>query len=174
MVWGNRLQALEAQIEHQTYETEKHLHGREIWFGDAADPSAGVHEADIESPTAFIVNAGNNDWGTALQILGSADTPTDPLKNKYDPHMFLFVAAGNNAQVYYFRVIEGATAEAGVTAGKYSNIMMVSGVGTFTGRPVPVMMPRADVGAKLWIQSFAPTQNTSTASFYFGIHEYDR
>jgi len=174
MAFGSRLQALEAQIEHQTYETEKHFHGREIWFGDAADPSAGVHEADRESPTAFIVDAGSNTWGTAIQILGSGDTPVSAKSNKYDPHRFLFVDAETNAQLYIFRVIEGETAEAGITAGTYSNILMVSGVGTFPGRPVDIMMPRANVGTKLWIQSFAPLAVTSTASFYFGIHEYER
>ncbi|KKM22120.1 hypothetical protein LCGC14_1628530 [marine sediment metagenome] len=173
-LWGDRLNPDAARIEQETFEIEKHLHNREIWFGVAAAPNGEIHVADEDAPTPFTVDAGNNSFGTALQILGSADTPVQVGMNYFDPGQLFFETAEHNQQEYFIRIICGETAAAGITARAYSTHMLRSGTGTFPGTEVILRQPRCNAGDKLWAQVFAPGQNTSEITLHVGIHEYKR
>ena len=67
------------------FEIERHFHSYERWYEAAASPSGETHIADrIGSGSgAFQIDAGNDDWGLWVQVLGSSDTPADTGKVKY-------------------------------------------------------------------------------------------
>ncbi len=173
-LWGDRLNPGAAAIELNTFIVEKHWHNREIWFGLASAPNGEIHRADEDSGTAFTVDAGNDGYGTALQIIGSADTPVQTGMRKYEPGAIMLGTAENNNQVYFLRVIAGASAAAGVTAGTYATYMLKSAAAAFTGGEQQVRQSRVDSGIKLWAQLFAPGQNTSEITIWIGFHEYER
>ena len=63
-------------LAYRTAEIETHMHSRGSWFGMAITPTA-THLADRIGPLVqpFQLDAGNEDWGAWVQVLGSDDTP---------------------------------------------------------------------------------------------------
>lgn len=160
----------EDRITIAVEETEKHFHNSEVWFGDAASPEAGVHEADKESLTPFQVDSGNNDWGTAICVLGTSDTPSATGMTKFDLHKILIVSAERAGAVSYLRITSGATEAAGITAGTSTVVAF------FVGTPlrmsaIEFLMRRATAGTKVWVNAKVAA-DTGTVDFLFGLHEY--
>lgn len=169
----------EGQIEQETFEIEHHIHNNASWMGLAATPSGETHRADRVGPGVgvFQADAGNNDWGTALQIIGSADTPirsVTPVHTKFDLRRILITDAESTGQTYFLRIIGGATAAAGVSAGTYTEVAMHEDLGNSDHSPTEITNRRIEDGEKVWVQVFAPGANTSTIDFYIEIHEYPR
>ncbi len=153
---------------------ELHLHNYERWFGAAAVPNAELHVADsvLTTKVPFVVDAGNDDWGAWIQILGSSDTPAIAGNAKYDAHRINFVTHETNNSTQAVQVAVGASGAAALSAGTYTEFPVRTGGGnTFIG-PIDVLMGLMDAGTKMWIRNWAHGVNTSTLSFFFGIHEY--
>jgi hypothetical protein len=74
------------EIYEETVEIEKHLHTNERWFGIAVTLSLPTHVADniLTAVSPFQIDAGNDTWGTWVQILGSNDTPMQSGITKWD------------------------------------------------------------------------------------------
>jgi hypothetical protein len=153
----------------ESTEVAKHFHGNEIWFGDAASPDAGVHEADRESLTAFRVDAGNNTWGTAVNVLGTTDTPVAAGMTKWDCHKVLVLTTERNV-LTYLRFTFGDSEAAGITAGNSTVVAMLIS-STFRSAAVNFMAKRAAAGTKLWVNAKI-VGDTGTVDFIFGLHEY--
>jgi hypothetical protein len=64
-------------VAYRVADVERHLLNWERWMGLAAVPVGETHRADsiTDNPDPFQADAGNDDWGAWLQILGSSDTP---------------------------------------------------------------------------------------------------
>ena len=155
-------------------EIERHLHNFERWFGAAAVANGEIHVADSISTVKvpLVVDAANDDWGAWVQILGSADTPAIVSNTKFDLHRFNFTAFETNNSVHSVQVAFGASGAAALSDGSYSEFVLRTGAGnTFIG-PIDLLDRRADVGTKVWIRNWAHGVDTSTLSFFFGIHEY--
>jgi len=150
-------------------EAEKHVHNREIWFGDAASPSAGTHEADVDSLTAFRVDSGNTVWGTAIQVLGSSDTPVVAGMAKYDCHKVLILDAERTG-LHYLRFTFGASEAAGITAGTYT-VVALNLTASIRTAAVNFLMRRANSTDKLWVNCKTGA-DTGWVDFVFGLHEY--
>jgi hypothetical protein len=157
------------------YETERHLHSNERWYGAAVTPSGETHVADRigVGVVAFQIDAGNNNWGSWLQVLGSSDTPADAGGLYFDGHRIQISAAERTA-VYFIQFSAAETAAAGLTALTYTEFVYKPA--SVQGKPAPIVIQtrRAAAGTKLWARCMCPLQNTATLDFFFGVHEYER
>lgn len=162
-------------LAYKVHEIEKHFHNWERWFGVALSPSGETNVADTliqGAVTAFVIDAGNDDWGAWVQILGSTDTPTNVggTYTKYDLHS-IDIVANERAQPYFVQFAFGATAADAITAGTYT-AKVISAPAANTDIDFSIMMNRVASGTKAWARCKCPGQNTATLGFYFGIHEY--
>ena len=160
-------------LAYRVAEIERHLHSGARWFETAAVPDGEDHVADRIGSGAgeFQVDAGNDDWGSWLQILGATDTPTVSGKEYFDPHQFI-VEDTERASTYFIQMTRGDSGDAGYAAGTYTEFVYGASVQKEVGI-IPVQTGRAPVGSKLWVRCMCPGQDTGTMDFYFGIHEYE-
>jgi hypothetical protein len=141
----------------------------------AAVPNGEIHVADPigDNPAPFVLDAGNDDWGAWVQIGGSADTPIRTGQVKFDMHRFAVTAWETNSQLHIVQVAFGESGAAALAAENYTEFPFITGVGTAKVSPIDVISRRQDAGTKCWARTFAPGLNTSTISFFAGIHEYE-
>lgn len=166
--------SLDARILKEVEEVERHVHNYERWLGAAAVPDAELHVADsiLTSKTPFVIDAGDDDWGAWLQILGSSDTPAISGNTKFDLHRLNFVDFETNNSVHAVQVAFGATGAAALTAKTYTEFILRTGGGTTFVGPIDIRVVRAEIATKAWIRNWCHGVNTSTLSFFFGLHEY--
>lgn len=162
----------EDSLAYLVGEIERHFHNRgRFWGSNGAATETNAIAATVGVP--FVAVSGNNTWGTAIPICGTADDPTDGLGEKHDPHLILVVDTDHTTP-YRFRVIYGTgTSGDAITAGQWSEIMFLASGGPFdAGVPAEMIMRRVDVGSKLWVQVWNAT-NGSNVDFYWGTHPYE-
>lgn len=173
---GDSLYAKILQIEHETGEIETHLHSYERWFEIAASPSGETHVADavgtVSAGGSFTLDAGNNTWGSWVQILGSSDTPFIAGKTHYDLHR-IEVESTERTQTYFFQVAFGDSGAAGLAADDYSTTIFTPTSNQIDSGPIVIQDERKVAGTKAWARCMCAGQNTGTMEFFFGIHEYD-
>lgn len=160
-------------LAYRVNELDRHVHHYSRAFGLAAVPDAEVHRADTitSDPEPFVIDAGNDTWGTAIQIFGSTDTPSGWIY--WDPHLISVVAVETANVTYFIQMISGTSAAAGLTAGTYSD--KVFRPQSANGRPAPVEVGfrRQAAGTKLWMRTLARGENTATLSCYVEFHGYE-
>ncbi len=172
----NSLPYLQSVIEPLIHTVEDHLHHYSRPMGMAAAPTSDPlpdHFADFEGGLLFEATSCNNDWGTAIQILGADDTPIAPGMIKYDPGIIFISEANAINQIYLIRMISGESAAAGVEAFNYGTVEIVTSTGRFSGLPLDIGFKQMPSGTKLWAQIKTPDANAKTLSFSFELHEYD-
>jgi len=167
------LAGAEDSLAYRLGEIERHLHVRERWWGALAGPDeTNAIEANVTRP--FVVASGNDAWGTAIPILGTADDPVVSGSVYFDPHRILFVDF-ENATAWRFRLIWGTgTSADAITAGQWSEIMIINAVaGPFAaGVPGEIKNRRVAAGTKLWAQAWNAT-NLDELDFFWGAHGYE-
>lgn len=161
-------------LAYRVHEIERHFHGWERWMGLAASPSGETHRADsiVDNVNPFVIDAGNNTWGSWVQILGSSDTPVDTGMVKYDLHQIDIVAAETANVVYFIQIAFGETAAGALTAGTYTELVFIPQSANGRPAPIPMISRRQNAGTKAWARNLARGTNTATLSFYIGLHEY--
>lgn len=169
------LNGVEGSLAYRTHEIERHFHSYERWFEAAGTPNGEVHVADriCEGGGVFQVNAGNNDWGSWLQILGSSDTPEIAGSIFYDMRRMVFLEHQRNNAQYCIQVGFGDSGAAALSAGTVTEIVIRSGAGTSESPPEDMRSRRQAIGTKAWIRTQISGQNLGTLDFVFGIHEYE-
>ena len=162
-------------LAYRVAEVERHVHSNERWLGLAGSPSGEVHVADPMGTTVapFQADAGNNTWGTWLQILGSGDTPVGAGNAYYDLHRLMIVAVERSNSTHLVQLAYGTSGAAALTAGTYNEFVYKPSSATAEETPIVVQMRRAAAGTKGWLRVFVPTQNTGTFDFWIGLHEYE-
>ena len=166
------LLGVEDSLAYGVGELERHFHNRgRCWGATGAPDETNAIAATVAVP--FVAVSGNNAWGTAIPICGTADDPTDGLGVKHDPHLVL-VTDTDHATPYRFRIIYGTgTSAVAIGAGQWSETMFITSTGPFSsGVPLDFIMRRVDVGAKLWVQVWCAT-NGSNVDFFWGTHPYE-
>ena len=162
-------------LAYRIHEAERHMHSAGSWFEAAGTPAGETHVADRIGTAggggAFQLDAGNDDWGAWVQILGSDDTPARAGQAKYDPHQIV-IDDTEHTNVYFVQFARGDSGAAGLAAGTYTEFAYSSDGNRYKGI-LHVQTGRAPAGDKLWARCMAPGQNTSTMDFYLGIHEYE-
>jgi len=165
--------------EAESYEAEKHIHGKERWFGKTVVQTATDWGTE-SSLTPYVAISGEGTWGIGATdealVLGTADTPVITGMTKFDAHMIFAITLSSDTP-YICRLVWGTgTMDAAVTALQYStfvlqNIVTGSKAG---GVPIAVMMPRLNCGVdQVWLQCMNATDD-ETLDFFIGIHEYIR
>jgi len=159
-------------LAYKVHEIEKHVHGRARRWGALASPDeTNAIEANVTRP--FVAVSGDNAWGTAIPIVGSADVPVPSDQAAYVDLHHILISEVDHATAYRLRVIYGTgTSGDAVTAEQWTEFMFYSGTGPkSTPTALEIMMPRVAVGSKCWVQVWNAT-NTSEVDFYIGCHGY--
>lgn len=169
--------SLEEIIYQLAYESENHVHSDEKWFGVAGTPSA-THKGDriTLNPASFQLDAGNDDWGAWVQLLGTADTPVATGNTYYDIHRLILTAYEVNTAVYAIQFADGPSAglAAKLAAEDMTDVLVTTGTGIALSGPVDLQHDRIAAGQELWARALCKGQNTATINFYIGLHEYLR
>ncbi len=166
------------QAYDESYGAEKHIHNYERWFGISGDQSG--NDWALESSLApFVATSGAADFGTAIKVLGTTDTPDQADMVKYDPHR-IFVTDMNTNTLYILRFIFDCDGDevANTAEGKgyYTDTPFIApdtNVNRVGGVAVTIITKQVISGIRLW----AKVKNALTAktlNFYIGIHEYVR
>jgi len=165
---------LGTDVRGEILETERHLHSYERWFETAAVPDAEDHVADrIGSGSGvFQIDAGNDTWGSWVQLLGPDDTPADSGMLYFDLHVFMFTAAERNFP-YFLQIGYGASGAAALSAGDYTEAIFQPASNLIDNGPIVIQSKRQAVDTKVWARCLCPGQDTATLDFFFGLHEYD-
>lgn len=160
-------------LAYRVHEIERHLHSYEHWFETATVPDAELHRADRigDGAGAFQADAGNDDWGAWVQLLGSEDTPVAVGSAHFDLHVVM-VEAAERAETYFIQIAAGASGAAALAAGDYTEFVYRPILLNIQSSPVVIQMRRQDTTTKVWARCMCPGQNTATLDFYFGLHEY--
>lgn len=180
----NGLLGVANSAAYRIHEIERHIHGRERWYGKLNPQTATDWAADVIN-NPFVAKSGNNAYGSDANdealVLGTADTPTMTDLNtglpnvKFDLHQLLIVDCTVTTPAK-IRVVYGTgTMAAAIAAGQFSTMMIRvdAAVGASPAVPLDVMMPRGTCGAtQVWVQFWSAT-NDATISFYAGLHEYE-
>ena len=159
-------------LAYRVHEIEKHVHNRaRRWGATAAPDETNAIEANVNRP--FVAISGNNAWGAAIPIIGTADAPVPAPDNaRFDLHHLMIVDV-DDTTVYRIRIIYGTgTSADAIAAGQWTEFMFMAGTGPkTTGAAMEVMMPRVAVGAKCWA-SVWNASNLSEVDFFIGVHGY--
>ena len=164
------------RTQSKVYETEHHVHNYERWFGISADQS-GDDWALEAGLLPFTADSGDADFGTAVKVIGPADTPVNLIAVKFDCHR-LFITDLQHSTVYFIRVIIGRDGETSAntaeSAGNYTDTPVITtdpNLNRFGGVPVDLIMKRESVTERVWVKVKNATDG-STVTFYVGLHEY--
>jgi len=170
----NGLLGVENSLAYRVHEIERHLHSSASWFGAAITPSGEIHIADRigAGVIPFVCTAGNNDWGSWLQVMGSGDTPARGSAVKFDPHI-IQITSTNDSVTYFFQMARGDSGAAGYAAGTYTESVFTAVSNQIDSAPIDFQTGRAPAGSKLWARCLAVGVIGKTISFYYGIHEYE-
>ncbi len=175
-VWGIGAVIVDGKTDtfREIQEVERHIHNRERWFGVAVSPSGITNGGDSDVMAPYVPDAGNDDWGAWVLLLGTADTPSIPGMTKFDPHRLFLTAMERNTSIHRVQIAWHATsATMALAAGDYTELMIKPSSASFLSIPVPMRTERQDAGATIWIRVWADGQNTGTVNMFLGIHEYE-
>ncbi len=179
--------ALARKGAKESWETEHHFHNGDLGFGVAAVPAAETHAADRTGTGAagaeaapFVLDAGNDDWGTWTLLIGSSDTPPAeiPTATHFDFNELTIVDTEADDQRYMYQFVFQNTApvdDPGSSDTFTEGEFFIHAAALFGDPVLPTRVFRAyrrTVGTKVWGRLRAPNLNTSTASFYLYGHYY--
>lgn len=161
-------------LAYRTHEIERHLHSYERWLETAASASGETHVADRigDGNGAFVLDAGNDDWGAWVQVLGSSDTPVMAGNVKFDLHR-IEVSATERNEIYFVQIALSDSGAAALATDDYTEIVFKPASNQIDSGPVMVQTRRKDVGTKVWARCKCPGQNTATMNLFIGLHEYE-
>lgn len=156
-------------VAHRAGEVETHVHSYAVAFEKAASASGEVHVADRigDGAGAFRVDAGNDDWGNWVQILGSSDTSLI-----YDFHR-ISVESVEREATYFVQFAFGASGAVALTAGTYSDFIYIPETNKKEPAPMKTQSKRQAAGTKAWARAKCPGQNTAWLDFYHELHYYE-
>jgi len=154
---------------------EEHEHNLERWWGALAVPDeTNAIESNVTRP--FAATSGNDAWGLAIPVVGTADNPgITGSSTTFDAHELLITDLDDDTTPWKVRLIYGTgTSADAITAGQWTERMVESNAvpGNRAGAtPVKFRMIVLDVGTKLWAQAWNDT-NGEILSFFVGCHGY--
>lgn len=168
------LQADATSMAAEIDEIEQHLHSVERWRGAVAVPDeTNACESNVARP--FAATSGNDTWGAAIPICGTADNPVLTGQTRFGMHRVLMTDLDNDTTPWKLRLIWGTgTSAAAISADQWSEIMVMTNAvpGNRAGAvPVEIRMPIIPVAYKIWAQAWNDTLN-EVLSFFWGVHGY--
>ena len=158
------------------YEIVHHFHTYERWMQPSKQANPTTH---VASPIGvgtgdFQIDAGNDDWGEWVQILGSDDTPVQADMIEYDLHRLVFTSTEPERNAPYFVQIGfGASGADALTDGTYTEIVFMPISNQIDSGPIEILTEQQDAGTLAWARCMCPGQDTAMMDFFFGLHEYE-
>lgn len=172
----NGLMGVVGSLAYKVHELLRHAHSWERWFGLAVVPVGETHIADRISDTnaPFQIDAGNDMWGSWVQILGSTDLPVMVGRVRYDTHKLVFTDVEKNGKTHKLQIAFGETGAAAIAAGSYTELVFFTSLG-FPGDALPARIQSRPQGVdtKIWARVWVVGENTGTIDFFYGLHEYE-
>jgi hypothetical protein len=159
------------EIKTEAEFTEDHIHSKNRALGKK-NPQTATVWAELQSLNPFVVTSGNNDFGAAEQLIGSADTPFIVGELSFDCGDMLITATSATTPYIIrtiFGTVDAATAEA---AGDFSEIQFMKESASGRATIVRIGMPAIVSGTKVWAK-VKNASNGETISFLLNIHHYD-
>jgi hypothetical protein len=151
---------------------DDHFHNYEEVYGVAAVPTA-THFGDRETLTPYLITSGNNAFGAATGLLGTADTPFRAGSVYFDSRR-VSIQDVSNANPFILRLIWGTPSQTpaqAVTAMQYSNTVIQQLTANGNNKPQDFWFVRVPVGYQLWAEIKSATNN-ATAHIFLLVHEY--
>ena len=162
------------EILEEVEEIEQHFHNIERWWGAVAVPDE-TNAIDANVNTPFAAASGNDTWGIAIPILGTADDPTPSGQSAFDPHRIVIIDLDDDTTLWRLRFIYGyGTSGDAITAGQWTEVPVIANAtpgNRAGGGAEDVKMIVLGVGIKMWAQSWNAT-NGETLQFQWGSHAY--
>lgn len=123
---------------------------------------------------AFQLTAGDNDFGSWLQVLGSDDTPIIADSAKFDLHRVL-ITGTNSTNPFIIQVVTGESAgiAAKIAAEDFNEIPYIAATNANDSGISEIMDHRRNTGEKVWMRCADVGGNATTLDLYLGIHEYE-
>ena len=147
------------------------LYFRQFWWGATGAPTeTNAIAATVSVP--FRVTSGNNVYGTAIPICGTADDPCPALAQVSFNLDGILPVTSSITTVWKMRISWGLTTSAdAVTAGQYSETMVFPNLvgGLPSGNFFPVSTVRIPNAYKVWCEGWSVT-NLATMDFYWACH----
>lgn len=165
-------EGLDNKILNEAETINFHFHNRERWLGVAAVPVGETHVADTDSMTGFQIDAGNDAWGSWVQIVGSEDTPVITGMTKVDMHRIMVTDVEIKKVItrIQFAGGEDPDAEVATVNGNYTEII-VTPDNDGKQDAYDIKIPRFPTGIKGWARCWIKGTDTGTIDFFIGIHE---
>lgn len=153
---------------------DQHFHNVSRSWGAVAVPDeTNAIESNVDNP--FVATSGNNTWGAAIPILGTADNPVLDGMDEFDCREILVTDLDSDTTPWKFRIIWGTgTSGDAITAEQWTEEMVTTNAvpgNRAGGTSVSIRMPHLDVGIKLWAQAWNDTLNEAL-SFFWAAHGY--
>ena len=155
-------------------EIDRHLHSYARFFEAASSPSGETHIADELGYGAgpFQINAGDNDFGAWVQVVGSSDTPFAPGQEFYDFHELQIEGTGKTS-TYIIQISFGETGDQGIASKTYSTRPYTPQTNQIDSSSILTQAKRQPVGAKVWMRCKCRGETSGTLDFVIGFHEYE-
>ncbi len=156
--------------------TEAHQHHQEFVLSKYHTQTS-TNKADTSASKFYtfdLTAAADSTLGTAVQILGTDDTPFIAGHTTFDFDKGKVIAVNSNV-VYIVRISWGASAAAGQAVGNYTDTWVhgdASNPQLSNPTTFDISMPRLPVDTLVWAQISNPAGG-QTMSFLFEAHEYD-
>jgi len=158
-----------ATAAERSWESVHHVHSKERWMATLSGTVNRV--ATTNGTSGFLITSGNDTYGTAVQILDTADTPVVPGTIKFDFHR-LFITDVGNAALFKVRMLYGSSAAVALTSGDYTETVYRVDATNADRRPLEIQTPILPSGIKMWTSVWCAGQDAKTFTFLFGLHEY--
>lgn len=161
-------------INERIVTVEDFLMSSEKWFEKAAVPVGETHIADEigQGIGAFQIDAGNDDWGLWLLIMGSSDTPLTPGR-KYFSLRGMDMASAERDETYFIQVAAGEDPDVVIAEKEYYADFSITPLSNQIDSGVLYLQSkRCSVNTKIWIRCKCPGFDTGTLDFYFGLIEF--
>jgi hypothetical protein len=172
----NNISANVDEVLEEVIEIEEHLHNYEKWFGAANVPVGETHVADrmAGGVSPFQLIAGNDTFGQWVQVLGSADTPVQAGKIKFDLHR-LMVTSTNSTSPFNIQIITGESSgiNAKLAIEDFDEVPYISATNNNDSGISDIIDKRVDAGTKVWMRTCCIGQDGPNINFYIGLHEYE-
>lgn len=166
------LEGVEDSLAYRIHEVERHFHSYEHWFGLAAVPVGETHRADHMVMTPFQMDAGNDTWGSWLQILGSSDTPHVSGRASFDFHRMLVSDVERDKTLILIQLVFGEDADVALATDIVTELMFTPEK-NMRQDPYFIQSRRQASATKIWARCWVDGTNTGTVDFFIGIHEYE-
>jgi len=161
-----------ASISDRIEDIHGHFNNYQRWFGFIT-ASGTTHVASDTSLSSFQMDAGNDDYGAWVQILGDNDTPAETGKNWFSIDRIFIEDVETDVVATKIQIVTDTVAASdGISSDTYTEMVVQPETSKTNAFAQPVLMEAVPAHTKAWARCWVKGQNTSTVDFMFSILEH--